>query len=62
MLSHYLPLLNSKNIILASQSYGRQDLLKQQGIRYKIVVSKFEEDLDKSMFGSKIDYVRETCR
>jgi len=47
----YLPHLNTKKIVLASASPRRHELLaKQLGLRFEVVVSSFEETLDKSKY------------
>ena len=47
MLCPYLKTLNNKKIILGSQSKTRNELMQAQKLEYKIIPSKFAEDLDK---------------
>ena len=47
MLLPYLNVLNSKRIILGSQSKSRNELLATQQLKYERISSKFAEDLDK---------------
>ncbi|KAK9455696.1 Maf-like protein [Dipodascopsis uninucleata] len=59
-----LPVFNAiqgKRVILASASPRRKMLLNQMGLKdFEVVVSEFEEDLDKSSM-SAYEYVRETA-
>ncbi|KRX16849.1 N-acetylserotonin O-methyltransferase-like protein [Trichinella nelsoni] len=58
MFSKLLPGLNNKEIILASASPRREEILKKLKLPFKVVTSKFAEDLDKSLyFGRPGDYV-----
>ena len=56
MLLPYLKVLNDKKIVLGSQSKSRNELMQAQKVSYKIIPSKFAEDLDKSSFPSPADY------
>lgn len=56
MLLPYLKALNSKTIVLGSQSKSRNELMQTQRIAYQIIPSKFEEDLDKKAYESPADY------
>jgi len=47
MLLPYLPILNSKHIILGSQSKSRNELVQAQRLKYSVIPSAFAEDLDK---------------
>jgi len=47
MLSLNIKALNEKKIILGSQSKSRNELMQAQKLNYKIIPSKFAEDLDK---------------
>jgi len=47
MLLPYLKAINSKKVILGSQSKSRKELLQTQRIDYKSIPSTFAEDLDK---------------
>jgi predicted house-cleaning NTP pyrophosphatase (Maf/HAM1 superfamily) len=53
MLLPYLKYLNNKIVILGSQSKSRNELMTAQHILYKVIPSKFEEDLDKTLFAGK---------
>ncbi|KRX77923.1 N-acetylserotonin O-methyltransferase-like protein, partial [Trichinella nativa] len=58
MFSKLLPGLNNKEIILASASPRREEILKKLKLPFKVATSKFAEDLDKSLyFGRPGDYV-----
>ena len=50
MLLSYLNILNSKRIILGSQSKSRNELVTTQQLKYERISSKFAEDLDKHSF------------
>eukprot|EP00890_Picochlorum_soloecismus_P005822 jgi/Picsp_1/6240/NSC_03594-R1_acetylserotonin o-methyltransferase-like len=52
--------LAGKNVILASASPRRSDLLQQVGLSFKVIPSKFEENLDKKMKNGS-GYARETA-
>lgn len=56
MLLPYLKTLNNKTIILGSQSKSRNELMQAQRVTYKVIPSKFEEDLDKKAYESPADY------
>ncbi|EDR26623.1 maf protein, putative [Entamoeba dispar SAW760] len=58
MLLEYLGTINSKKIILASQSPRRKIILEQMGLKFEIHASKFEENLDKKLFKGPVDYVK----
>ena len=62
MLCGYLEYLEKKKIVLGSKSEGRKRLLRDAGLKFEVVVSDFEEDLDKSGFENTIEYVKATCR
>lgn len=57
MIMEHLPRLQSKNIILASQSPRRREILTLMGLPFSAVPSGFEENLDKSSFKAPRDYV-----
>eukprot|EP01017_Pseudomicrothorax_dubius_P029898 TRINITY_DN3672_c0_g1_i2.p1 TRINITY_DN3672_c0_g1~~TRINITY_DN3672_c0_g1_i2.p1 ORF type:complete len:187 (+),score=31.90 TRINITY_DN3672_c0_g1_i2:64-624(+) len=61
MLLKYLEILNAKNIILASKSSGRRQVLDLLKLKYECYPSDFAEDLRKEDFARPVDYVRETC-
>ena len=56
MLLPYLKVINNKKVILGSQSKTRNELMQAQRVEYKIIPSKFAEDLDKKSFASPSDY------
>ncbi|KAF9585539.1 hypothetical protein BGW38_001910 [Lunasporangiospora selenospora] len=58
----WLNQLNEQNVILASSSPRRKDILNNLGVRYSVVPSTFEENLDKSLFPHPSDYVKENAR
>lgn len=62
MLLPYLNVLNSKRVILGSQSKSRNELVSTQQLKYERISSKFAEDLDKASFESPEAYNLETCR
>lgn len=47
MLMPYLSLLNGKKIILASQSIARKEILEKQGIKFSMLASSFEDNINK---------------
>ncbi|KAH3835322.1 probable bifunctional dTTP/UTP pyrophosphatase/methyltransferase protein [Dreissena polymorpha] len=62
MLQPILNSLNSKCIVLASTSPRRKLLLENIGLKFKVIPSKFEENLSKESFCSPLDYVAETAK
>ena len=63
MVLQYVSALNAKRIILASQSPRRRELIKQIGlINAEIIVSSFDEDLDKSIFANAGEYSVATAK
>lgn len=58
MYTRWLPLINSKKVILASGSAQRIKLLDGLGIKFESIPSDFPENLDKC---SPKDYVEKTC-
>ncbi|KAI1315811.1 hypothetical protein EDD11_000306 [Mortierella claussenii] len=57
----WLNTLNSKNVVLASSSPRRRDILNNLGIKYTVVPSTFPETLDKSLFSHPSEYVKENA-
>ncbi|KAF9905441.1 hypothetical protein EC991_001669 [Linnemannia zychae] len=57
----WLNALNSKNVVLASSSPRRKDILSNIGLKYTVVPSTFPETLDKSLFAHPSDYVKENA-
>ena len=55
-------LLENHQVILASTSPRRQEIIKGLGIEFKVVPSLFPEDLDKSQFEFPQDYVAKTAQ
>ncbi|XP_077984920.1 putative bifunctional dTTP/UTP pyrophosphatase/methyltransferase protein [Glandiceps talaboti] len=62
MLQPILHKLESQRIVLASGSPRRRDILRNIGLKFEVIKSRFEENLDKSSFASPVDYVNETAR
>mmetsp|Transcript_4062 Transcript_4062/g.7868 ORF Transcript_4062/g.7868 Transcript_4062/m.7868 type:complete len:230 (-) Transcript_4062:900-1589(-) len=61
MLLPYVKRLNEMNLVLASASPRRSELLKGLGLKFNVIVSTFEETLDKAAFPNPADYARETA-
>mmetsp|Transcript_34293 Transcript_34293/g.108654 ORF Transcript_34293/g.108654 Transcript_34293/m.108654 type:complete len:223 (+) Transcript_34293:3-671(+) len=59
-LLHLIPALSKKRIVLASGSPRRREILTNLGLTFEVVVSTFDEDLDKSQFGAG-EYASETA-
>ncbi|KAF8982736.1 hypothetical protein CPC16_011673 [Podila verticillata] len=57
----WLNTLNTKNVVLASTSPRRKDILDNLGLNYTIVPSTFPETLDKSLFSHPTEYVKENA-
>ncbi|KAF9373402.1 hypothetical protein CPB97_000574, partial [Podila verticillata] len=57
----WLNTLNTKNVVLASTSPRRKDILDNLGLNYTIVPSTFPETLDKSLFSHPSEYVKENA-
>jgi len=57
----WLNQLNTKNVILASTSPRRKEIMNHLAINYKIVATTFEENLDKALFPHPTDYVKENA-
>uniref|UniRef100_A0A2R5LMZ2 Putative nucleic acid-binding protein asmtl n=1 Tax=Ornithodoros turicata TaxID=34597 RepID=A0A2R5LMZ2_9ACAR len=62
MLEPLLPILERKQIILASSSPRRKEILNMLGLKYQIVTSDFEENLNKDDFPTPVQYAIETSR
>ncbi|KAK9704583.1 hypothetical protein K7432_010112 [Basidiobolus ranarum] len=54
--------LENKQIVLASGSPRRQEILSKLGLKFEVVPSTFPETLDKSTFAHAKDYVTETAK
>ncbi|KYQ89169.1 hypothetical protein DLAC_10415 [Tieghemostelium lacteum] len=54
--------INKLNIILGSTSPRRIEYLSKLGLEFKIEASKFEENLDKSLYKTPIDYCCDTSK
>ncbi|GBG85705.1 hypothetical protein CBR_g40434 [Chara braunii] len=61
MLLSHLPQLAKKQIVLASASPRRAELLRSLGLKFDVVPSSFEETLVKSSFPTAGDYAAETA-
>mmetsp|Transcript_9439 Transcript_9439/g.10934 ORF Transcript_9439/g.10934 Transcript_9439/m.10934 type:complete len:221 (-) Transcript_9439:105-767(-) len=61
MIAEYLQRLNKLNLVLASASPRRSELLQQLGLQFEVIVSDFDEKLDKSSFANAAEYARETA-
>ncbi|KHJ42446.1 Maf-like protein [Trichuris suis] len=53
MFSTLLPGLRNKEIILGSASPRREEILRKLGLPFRIVTSRFAEDLDKGKFKNR---------
>ncbi|KAF0701620.1 Aste57867_7948 [Aphanomyces stellatus] len=62
MLPPSLQLLLSWRVVLASQSPRRLDLLTALGLKFDVIPSTFEENLDKSLFPTPEAYVMENAK
>ncbi|XP_041357343.1 probable bifunctional dTTP/UTP pyrophosphatase/methyltransferase protein [Gigantopelta aegis] len=62
MLQPIMHILNTKQIILASGSPRRKQILQNIGMKFDVVPSTFEENLNKSEFAHPSDYVIENAR
>lgn len=62
MILEHLSYLANKNIVLASASPRRLQLLQLVGINPKVMTSNFEETLPKSDFTSAADYAVATSK
>ncbi|KAI9141378.1 Maf-like protein [Paraphysoderma sedebokerense] len=54
---HLIPYLSDKNIVLASKSPRRIEILQNLGLKFEVLGSDFPETLDKSQFKRPEDYV-----
>uniref|UniRef100_A0A0B6Z6B4 Uncharacterized protein n=1 Tax=Arion vulgaris TaxID=1028688 RepID=A0A0B6Z6B4_9EUPU len=61
MLQPIIHVLNAQKIILASSSPRRKQLLENIGLKFDVLSSTFEENLDKSKY-TPSEYVLETAR
>ncbi|OQR82555.1 septum formation protein Maf [Achlya hypogyna] len=61
-MSALLPRIQSWRIVLASQSPRRLELLTNLGLRFEVIPSTFEENLDKAAFPSPEHYVIENAK
>ncbi|KAK3099936.1 hypothetical protein FSP39_012123 [Pinctada imbricata] len=62
MLQPVLHQLNSQRLVLASGSPRRKQILENIGLKFDVIPSNFEENLDKSSFKHPADYARETAK
>ncbi|GAB6031810.1 hypothetical protein CHUAL_010212 [Chamberlinius hualienensis] len=61
MLEHLLGKLNSQRIVLASASIRRKEILEMIGLKFEVIVSNCEEDLEKSKYDNPADYALATA-
>ncbi|XP_072039936.1 probable bifunctional dTTP/UTP pyrophosphatase/methyltransferase protein [Amphiura filiformis] len=61
MLQPILHKLSTQRIVLASGSPRRKQILANIGLKFEVVPSTFEENLDESSFDTPQDYARETA-
>lgn len=61
MLFQYVALLNTRDIVLASASPRRVEILQSLGLRFEVVSSTFAETLDKSSFEDAGEYALATA-
>lgn len=62
MLEPIRHVLSQQRIVLASGSPRRSELLKTIGLKFEVVTSTFEENLDKSSFSHPCEYVKENAK
>lgn len=62
MLEPLKHVLNQQRIILCSGSPRRKELLSQIGLKFEVIPSSFEENLDKSSFNHPSSYVKENAK
>ncbi|GLC47019.1 hypothetical protein PLESTB_001723400 [Pleodorina starrii] len=62
MLLQHKTALNAKRVVLASGSKQRRELLSNMGVKFEILVSRFDEKLPKDRFPSGAEYALETAR
>eukprot|EP00884_Botryococcus_braunii_P013789 jgi/Botrbrau1/22410/Bobra.0091s0015.1 len=62
MVLPYIPALSKTNVLLASASPRRAELLQQIGLQFTVKPSSFDETLPKSSFDSSVGYTIETAR
>ncbi|XP_022091542.1 N-acetylserotonin O-methyltransferase-like protein [Acanthaster planci] len=62
MLQPIMSELSAMRIVLASGSPRRRHMLSSIGLKFEVVPSTFEENLDKSSFSSAVEYAKETAR
>lgn len=61
MMLQHLDYVNSKEVILASQSPRRAEILGMLGLRHRVIKSSFAEDLSKSSFPDAAGYAEATA-
>ncbi|GIL78144.1 hypothetical protein Vretimale_7515 [Volvox reticuliferus] len=62
MLLQHKIALNAKRVVLASGSPQRRELLSNIGMKFEVLVSRFDEKLPKDRFPSGAEYALETAR
>ena len=62
MLLQYAEALCARHLVLASASPRRREILGNLGLKFDVVVSRFDEDLDKAKFGNGGEYAMATAQ
>ena len=62
MLLQYAEALCARHLVLASASPRRREILGNLGLKFDVVVSRFDEDLDKAKFGNGGEYAVATAQ
>ena len=62
MLLQYAEALCARRLVLASASPRRREILGNLGLKFDVVVSRFDEDLDMAKFGSAAEYAMATAQ
>ncbi|KAK3577085.1 hypothetical protein CHS0354_037114 [Potamilus streckersoni] len=62
MLMPIMKTLEAQKIVLASSSPRRKEILEKIGLKFDIIKSNFEENLNKVDFSSPLEYVKETAK
>jgi len=62
MLEPIRHILSRQRNVLASSSIRRQEILKRIGLSFEVIVSQFDENLDKYSFSHPCEYVKENAK